>query len=115
MSEVRSLNIKTGVVKRLSKDREQYIKDEKAQRLKVEKMENDKADFYDIKQQKEVLKEDRVMIEDSHKRLEAAVQDLTNLLSVYPEEGDEDLTKAIIEAKTALQKAQVAIGSTISD
>uniref|UniRef100_A0A8C5WCJ1 Tubulin-specific chaperone A n=1 Tax=Leptobrachium leishanense TaxID=445787 RepID=A0A8C5WCJ1_9ANUR len=77
---VRQIKIKTGVVKRLTKEKVMYEKEAKQQEEKVEKMKSDGGDEYVIKKQIEVLQESRMMIPDCQRRLEAAFTDLTQVL-----------------------------------
>ncbi|XP_078531344.1 tubulin-specific chaperone A [Lissotriton helveticus] len=77
---VRQIKIKTGVVKRLVKEKAMYEKEAKQQEEKVEKLKADGGDEYVIKKQIEVLQESRMMIPDCQRRLEAAHGDLTQLL-----------------------------------
>ncbi|XP_075447187.1 tubulin-specific chaperone A [Ascaphus truei] len=82
---VRQIKIKTGVVKRLAKEKLMYEIEAKQQENKVEKMKSDGGDEYVIKKQIEVLQESRMMIPDCHRRLEAAHTDLTQLLENEPD------------------------------
>jgi hypothetical protein len=49
MAEVRTLTIKTGTVRRLSKEMVMYRDEEKREQEKVQKMKAENADPYDIK------------------------------------------------------------------
>ncbi|XP_053557353.1 tubulin-specific chaperone A [Bombina bombina] len=86
---VRQMKIKTGVVKRLAKEKSMYEKESKQQEEKVERMKSEGGDEYVIKKQMEVLQESRMMIPDCQRRLEAAYTDLTQLL-----ENEKDLEEA---------------------
>ncbi|XP_073511151.1 tubulin-specific chaperone A [Phyllobates terribilis] len=77
---VRQIKIKTGVVKRLSKEKFMYEKEAKQQEEKIERMKSEGGDEYVIKKQTEILQESRMMIPDCHRRLEAAHTDLTQVL-----------------------------------
>ncbi|KAM8961168.1 tubulin-specific chaperone A [Pelodytes ibericus] len=101
---VRQIKIKTGVVKRLAKEKVMYEKEAKQQEEKVEKMKSDGGDEYVIKKQIEVLQESRMMIPDCHRRLEAAHTDLTQLL-----ENEEDLgeTQEYKEARLMLDSVKL--------
>uniref|UniRef100_UPI00398E992E tubulin-specific chaperone A n=1 Tax=Pristiophorus japonicus TaxID=55135 RepID=UPI00398E992E len=76
----RQMKIKTGVVKRLAKEKLMYEKEAKQQEEKVEKMKVDGNDQYVVKKQMEVLQESRMMIPDCQRRLATAHSDLTQLL-----------------------------------
>ncbi|KAM5194539.1 tubulin-specific chaperone A [Mantella aurantiaca] len=86
---VRQMKIKTGVVKRLSKEKLMYEKEAKQQEEKIERMKTEGGDEYVIKKQTEILQETRMMIPDCHRRLEAAYTDLTQIL-----ENEKDLEEA---------------------
>ncbi|KAJ1209347.1 hypothetical protein NDU88_004725 [Pleurodeles waltl] len=86
---VRQIKIKTGVVKRLVKEKAMYEKEAKQQEEKVEKLKAEGGDEYVIKKQIEVLQESRMMIPDCQRRLEAAHGDLAQLL-----ETEKDLDEA---------------------
>ncbi|KAM3844839.1 tubulin-specific chaperone A [Vipera latastei] len=77
---VRQIKIKTGVVKRLAKEKVMYEKEAKQQEEKIEKMKAEDSDNYAIKKQTEILQESRMMIPDCQRRLEAAHSDLVQLL-----------------------------------
>lgn len=77
---VRQIKIKTGVVKRLSKEKVMYEKEAKQQEEKVERMKKEGGDEYVLKKQIEVLQESRMMIPDCSRRLEAAYTDLAQML-----------------------------------
>ncbi|XP_044301918.1 tubulin-specific chaperone A [Varanus komodoensis] len=77
---VRQIKIKTGVVKRLAKEKVMYEKEAKQQEEKIEKMKAEDGENYAIKKQTEILQESRMMIPDCQRRLEAAHADLAQLL-----------------------------------
>ncbi|CAI9167082.1 tubulin-specific chaperone A [Muntiacus reevesi] len=86
---VRQIKIKTGVVKRLVKEKMMYEKEAKQQEEKIEKMKAEDGENYAIKKQAEILQESRMMIPDCRRRLEAAHADLLQLL-----ESEKDLEEA---------------------
>ncbi|XP_036770026.1 tubulin-specific chaperone A isoform X1 [Manis pentadactyla] len=103
---VRQIKIKTGVVKRLVKEKMMYEKEAKQQEEKIEKMKAEDGENYAIKKQclpsgeigrgsdseacqAEILQESRMMIPDCQRRLKAAYTDLTQLL-----ENEKDLEEA---------------------
>ncbi|KAM6225372.1 tubulin-specific chaperone A [Rhynchocyon petersi] len=86
---VRQIKIKTGVVRRLIKEKVMYEKEAKQQEEKVEKMKAEDVENYAIKKQAEILQESRMMIPDCQRRLEAAYVDLQQLL-----ETEKDLEEA---------------------
>ncbi|XP_012658254.1 tubulin-specific chaperone A isoform X2 [Otolemur garnettii] len=76
---VRQIKIKTGVVKRLVKEKVMYEKEAKQQEEKIEKMRAEDGENYAIKKQTEILQESRMMIPDCQRRLEAAYIDLQQM------------------------------------
>ncbi|XP_013370374.1 PREDICTED: tubulin-specific chaperone A [Chinchilla lanigera] len=86
---VRQIKIKTGVVKRLVKEKVMYEKEAKQQEEKIEKMKAEDGENYAIKKQAEILQESRMMIPDCQRRLEAAYTDLQQIL-----ESEKDLEEA---------------------
>ncbi|KAJ8396561.1 hypothetical protein AAFF_G00016270 [Aldrovandia affinis] len=81
-AQVRQLKIKTGIVKRLAKEKMFYIKEAKEQDAKVERLKSEAEDEYVIKKQIEVLQEARMMVPDCHRRLARAHADLAQLLEM---------------------------------
>ncbi|KAM4634656.1 tubulin-specific chaperone A [Polymixia lowei] len=86
---IRQIKIKTGVVKRLAKEKDMYIKETKQQEEKVENLKKEAGDEYVIKKQMEVLQESKMMIPDCHRRLMTAHADLLQIL-----ETEEDLAES---------------------
>uniref|UniRef100_A0A3Q3L965 Tubulin-specific chaperone A n=1 Tax=Mastacembelus armatus TaxID=205130 RepID=A0A3Q3L965_9TELE len=77
---IRQIKIKTGIVKRLAKEKIAYITEAKQQEEKIERLKAEAGDDYVIKKQMEVLQESRMMIPDCHRRLTVAYGDLQQLL-----------------------------------
>lgn len=86
---LRQMKIKTGVVKRLTKEKCMYEKEAIQQEEKIERMKAEKGDEYMIKKQIEILQESRMMVPDCQRRLEAAYTDLMQIL-----ENEKDLEAA---------------------
>ncbi|XP_013411497.1 tubulin-specific chaperone A [Lingula anatina] len=82
---IKQIKIKTGVVKRLAKEKTMYEKEAVQQEEKIEKMKAENADEYDIKKQTEVLQESKMMIPDCLTRLKKAHGELANMLEVEKE------------------------------
>jgi len=103
---IRQIKIKTGVVKRLTKEKEMYEKEAIQIAGKIEKMKDDGKDEYDIKKQNEVLNESRSMVPDTVRRLKVAYGELDDLL-----EKEADLAEAeeFSLAQTALTAAKPVI------
>uniref|UniRef100_A0A914XCE2 Tubulin-specific chaperone A n=1 Tax=Plectus sambesii TaxID=2011161 RepID=A0A914XCE2_9BILA len=104
---VKELKIKTGVVKRLVKERESYEKEAEQHATKVEKMKAEGGDEYVIRKAVEVLQETRQMVPDCTRRLQQAVDDLSRLT----ESSEKDLaeTEEFQTARTQLTTAQAAL------
>ncbi|CAG8496241.1 5451_t:CDS:2 [Ambispora gerdemannii] len=77
---LRELKIQTGVVKRLYKEKQSYIKEREQQIQRIERITAEGADSYDIAKQNEVLEETLQMIPDTQTRLEAARRKLQGLI-----------------------------------
>lgn len=103
---VRQMKIKTGVVKRLAKEKLSYEKETIQQEERIEKMKADGKDEYDIRKQEEVLGECKVMIPDSLKRLNVAHEELTKLLEKEEDLKDSEEYKA---AQTVLEDAKTVM------
>ncbi|CAI9718849.1 tubulin-specific chaperone A [Octopus vulgaris] len=78
---IKQIRIKTGVVKRLTKEKSSYEKEVEDQERRIQKMKDEGKDEYDIKKQGEVLQESKAMVPDCLKRLNTAYVDLVNLLA----------------------------------
>uniref|UniRef100_A0A7S0HRR5 Tubulin-specific chaperone A n=1 Tax=Hanusia phi TaxID=3032 RepID=A0A7S0HRR5_9CRYP len=101
----RQLKIKVGVVRRLSKEHASYQKEIDQQTEKIDKMTAAGSCNHDIKQQNEVLKEARVCLNDSGRRLAAAVEELQGLVE---EGGDSLMGSADYQEAQDLLKANTA-------
>ena len=77
---IKQLKIKTGVLKRVGKEKLSYRKEADQQKAKIEKMKEDGKEEIEIKKMGEVLQETLMMIPDCHRRLVAAHAELTSLL-----------------------------------
>lgn len=96
---VRQIKIKTGVVKRLVKEKLGYEKEAAMLEERWEKLKVECDDEYKVRKQGEVLQESRSMIPDTVRRLKVAWNDLDELLKK-----EEDLAKSeeYVNAKEAL-------------
>jgi len=98
-SQLRQLKIKTGVVNRLSKEVKAYEAEAEGQKRKVDSMEAEGRDFYDIKQQRRVLQETLVMVPDTQRRLGTAATELREIvIAAELEHADSEELKAAQEA-----------------
>lgn len=86
---IRQIKIKTGVVRRLTKEKVMYITEAKQQEEKIERLKAEQTDEYVVKKQMEVLQESKMMIPDCHRRLAMAHAELLQLL-----DAEEDLAEA---------------------
>ncbi|RWS03299.1 tubulin-specific chaperone A-like protein [Dinothrombium tinctorium] len=104
-SRVKQLRIKTGVLKRVLKEKEVYEKEVENEKQRLNKMINEAKDEYDIRKQEEVINETLMMLPDCQKRIYNAYNDLKSLL----QESEEDLqgTEDFETAKQVL--SQVAV------
>ena len=103
---LKSIKIKTGVVKRIHKEGEYYVKEAEKLKKKVEQMKVDGADEYDVRKQEEVAQESESMIPDSDRRLKVAIEDLKNVLSGISD--SDSATKETTEYKTAIEVLETA-------
>ncbi|XP_051170264.1 tubulin-specific chaperone A-like [Leptopilina boulardi] len=97
---LRTLKIKTGIVKRLAKEKITYEKESEQQRERIQKYKEQGKDGYDIRKQEEVLQESLMMIPDCQRRLAKAYEELKKIL-----ETEEDLkeVEVYIEAQKVLE------------
>lgn len=101
---LRQLTIKTGVVKRLSKEKTVYEKEVDSQRNRVDKLKAAGADDHDIRKQEEVLSECMMMVPDCQRRLAKAFEELSEMIK-----SEEELkeTDQYIAAAAVLEDAKV--------
>ncbi|XP_055878100.1 tubulin-specific chaperone A-like [Biomphalaria glabrata] len=100
---IKQIKIKTGVVKRLTKEKESYEKEAVQLEEKLEKMKADGKDEHDIRKQGEVLQESRSMVPDTVRRLKKAYAELEELLE---KESDLSEVEEFTQAKEALKLAE---------
>lgn len=79
-SSIRELKIKTGIVKRMTKEKASYIKEVEIEKERLVKMKDAGKDEYEVKRQEEVIAESFSMIPHSHKKLLTAYSDLKEAL-----------------------------------
>lgn len=105
---IRTIKIKTGVVKRLAKEKTVYEREAEQQKVRIQKLKDEGKDEYDIRKQEEVLNESLMMVPDCQRRLAVAFEDLNKIL-----ESEQDLkdtedyvtaAKVLVEAKLQLPK-----------
>ena len=98
----RQLKIRTGVVKRLDKEKKSYEKEAVQLEEKVAKMRSEGRDEYEIKKAVEVLEESRMMVPDCQKRLTAAIEELKTLVQAQQELSQTEEFKAAQEQLEAV-------------
>lgn len=103
---IRTLKIKTGVVKRLAKEKVTYEKEAAQQRERIQKLKEQDKDGYDIKKQEEVLQESLMMVPDCQRRLVKAFEELKKILDT---EQDLKEVQDYIEAEKVLQEAEAQL------
>ena len=77
---VRQLRIKMGAVKRMKKEYDFYLNDEKNQRAQISEMQSKSVDHHDIKQVQECLNETLTVLPDTRDRLEKFTLELSKFL-----------------------------------
>ena len=106
----KSLKIKSGAVKRTTKEYLYYFKEKEQEETKLQGMRDQQADPHDIKQQENVVQESSVMIPATRKSLEGQLADLkaslSELGSAYEAAGEqkEEVDSIIAAAEEALSK-----------
>ncbi|XP_058809080.1 tubulin-specific chaperone A [Phymastichus coffea] len=102
-ARLRTLKIKTGVVKRLTKEKVTYEKEVTLQQERVDKLKEQDKDKHVIKKQEEVLQESLMMIPDCQRRLVKAFEELKNII-----DSEQDLIESeeYAEAKKVLEAAE---------
>ncbi|KAJ8380398.1 hypothetical protein SKAU_G00011760 [Synaphobranchus kaupii] len=101
---VRQIKIKTGVVKRLAKEKVLYVKEAKQQEEKIERLKAEGEDVYVVKKQLEVLQESYMMVPDCHRRLTVAHMELSQLLEAEADLGELEEYK---DARTMLDSVKL--------
>ncbi|XP_046399878.1 tubulin-specific chaperone A [Ischnura elegans] len=88
---LKTIKIKSGVVKRLAKERSMYEKQVEQEKVRLQKFKDQGKDEYDIRKQEEVIQECVMMVPETQKRFLSAFQDLSSILEAEKElkEADE--------------------------
>lgn len=100
---IKALRIKTGIVKRLTKEKVMYEKDVDAQRQRLQKFKDEGKDEHNIRKQEEVLRESLFMVPDCQRRLAKAFNELKLLLET---EAALSKSEEYITAKKILEEAE---------
>ncbi|RZF37479.1 hypothetical protein LSTR_LSTR005354 [Laodelphax striatellus] len=85
---IKTIKIKTGVVKRLMKDKVMYDKEARQQEVKIETLKSKGEDEYNIRKQEEVLQESLMMVPNCQRRLQKAYEELNSIV-----ESEKDLAE----------------------
>jgi len=83
--KLRNLKIKTGVVKRYTKEKQSYEKEAADQERKIEKFLAEGKDELFMRQQTECLKESQLMVPEVQRRLLTAFEELKGIVSEHEE------------------------------
>merc|ERR1712227_710519 len=97
---IRDIKIKTGVVKRLGKEKQYYDKEAEREKAKADKMRGDGSDEYQVRKQEEVHAESLMMIPDCIKKLGTAWDGLNNLINTETDLNETEEYKAAQEMLT---------------
>ena len=120
---LKQIKIKTGVLKRVGKEKLSYRKEADQQKVKIEKMKEEGREegrnyvhFYfiltcchpqiEIKKMGEVVQETLMMIPDCHRRLVAAHADLSALLETEAELNVDGEVEEFLAAQTQIKEAE---------
>jgi len=103
---IKQLKIKTGVLKRVGKEKLSYRKEADQQKVKIEKMKVDGKDSHDIKKMGEVLQETLMMIPDCHRRLVAAHGEVSAMLETEADLNTDGECEEFIAAEAQLKEAE---------
>lgn len=103
---LRQIFIKTGVVKRYTKEKVSYEKEADKEKLRLEKFRNENRDEHDLKKQEEVIQENLMMVPDCQRKLKAAYEELNQML-----ENEKDLEEKdeYMKAREVLEEAKLQL------
>lgn len=65
---IRMIKIKTGVLKRLTKEKTVYEREIDQQKQRIEKLRSEGKDEHVMRKEEEILQESHMMVPDSHRR-----------------------------------------------
>ncbi|EDW14787.1 tubulin-specific chaperone A [Drosophila mojavensis] len=103
---LRQLVIKTGVVKRLAKEKTVYEKEVKTEFARLDKFKTDGADEHVLRKQEEVIQECQMMLPDSKRRLQKEFELLQKFLQ---DEQDLKETEEYTKAAEMLSEAEAIL------
>ncbi|KAK6345339.1 hypothetical protein TWF718_007257 [Orbilia javanica] len=109
------LKIKTSSVTRLIKEEQSYHKELVSQKARLQRMEENNEDEYEIKQQKKVIAETEQMIPTVQQKLEQAVEAVELQLELVEEDTDERkaAVSAVEEGKKIYEGQPSVAGSSL--
>ncbi|EWC46472.1 hypothetical protein DRE_04195 [Drechslerella stenobrocha 248] len=109
------LKIKTSSVTRLIKEEHSYHKEIAAHRTKLQQMEANGEDVYEIKQRKMVLADTEQMIPELHRKLMHAVEALEIVLETVDEDTEEKqlAQQAVEEARKVYEGHTASAGDDL--
>lgn len=96
----KQLKIKTGIVKRITREFESYEKEVAKDKERIAKLRDGGSDDHTIKKQEDVLQETLSMLPNTRKRLQDAVEDLTTHMREH--ENDEGFKESPEWAEASL-------------
>ena len=102
-TRLKQIKIKTGIVKRIAKEKVCYEKEANDQRARVQKLKEEGKEEYYVKKQEEVLQESLMMVPECQRRLVKAFDELQKILK---DEKDLEETEEYTSAKKVLDDAQ---------
>lgn len=65
---IRTIKIKTGVLKRLTKEKTVYEREIDQQKQRIERLRSEGKDEHVMRKEEEILQESQMMVPDSHRR-----------------------------------------------
>lgn len=107
-AQVRQLKIKTGTLKRNIKDHNSYKTEEGKLQEKLAAWINEGKDEYDIKKMQEQVTETAETLATCKPRIEAAIDDLENVLATFEELPDGE-PKTLLKEAPEWSQAEAAI------
>jgi tubulin-specific chaperone A len=105
----KQLKIKSGIVKRITREFESYQKEIVKDKDRIEKLRDNGAGEHEIRKQEEVLQETISMVPNTRKRLQDALEELTNFMKDNDTVEDLITSEEWTEATTIVGKAQETI------
>lgn len=108
---IRQIKIKTGVVRRIAKEKVVYEKEAEQQKNRIQKIKDEGQDEHNIRKQEEVLQESLMMVPDCQRRLVKAYADLKTTLETEQDLKDKE---DYITAQKVLKDAESQLPDTVA-